>query len=303
MAIPDYQSMMLPLLDLASKHNEISNSDAAAALAQHFNVSDDELKVLQPSGHQAVFYNRFGWARTYLKKASLLEYPKRGYFSITDLGRKIHEQRPDRIDIKFLRQFPSFVDFIKGSKKDQEEKVVTDAEHRTPEEIILSGYATIRKELADEILSRVKKCSPEFFERLVVELLVKMGYGGSLVDAGEAIGKSGDGGVDGVIKEDKLGLDVIFIQAKRWENTVTRPELQKFAGALQGKQAKKGVFITTSSFSKEAGEFASRIENKMILIDGDLLTQLMIDYGVGVSTSALYEIKKIDSDYFEEELF
>ena len=290
-------------MELAAKHKEISNSDAAAALAEHFNVSDEDLRVLQPSGHQAVFYNRFGWARTYLKKAVLLEYPKRGFFSITVLGREILEQKPDRIDIKFLRQFPEFIDFIKGSKKDQEEKEITGAEPRTPEEIILSGYSTIRKELADELLSRVKRCSPGFFERLVVELLVKMGYGGSLVDAGEAIGKSGDGGVDGVIKEDKLGLDVIYIQAKRWENTVTRPELQKFAGALQGKQAKKGVFITTSSFSKETREFASRIENKIILIDGEELTQLMIDYGVGVSTSAAYEIKKIDSDYFEEELF
>jgi restriction system protein len=210
-------------------------------------------------------------------------------------------QNPSRIDIKLLEQFPEFVEFRGGGKKDKEAPAGIEVEangHQTPEELLEYGYQKIRQDLAQEVLNRVKASSPSFFERLVVELLVRMGYGGSRKDAGEVVGKSGDEGIDGIIKEDRLGLDVIYIQAKKWEGTVSRPEIQKFAGALQGQRAKKGIFITTSSFTNEAIEFASRIDSKIVLIDGKQLAQLMIDHDVGVSKVSSYEIKKIDFDYF-----
>jgi restriction system protein len=206
--------------------------------------------------------------------------------------------------MKFLERFPEYVAFkeITEQVETQQEIVqLESAQSETPEELIESGARTIRKELAGEILQRVKGCSPSFFERLVVELLVKMGYGGTRQDAGRAIGRSGDEGIDGVIHEDRLGLDVIYLQAKRWEGVVGRPEIQKFVGALQGQRAKKGVFITTSDFSKEAVEYVRNIDNKVVLINGGLLANLMIDNNVGVSLAATYEIKKIDSDYFLEE--
>jgi len=203
-----------------------------------------------------------------------------------------------------LKQYEEFVAFIGKPKKGKEPKHTPEVEEdMTPEESLEYGYQRLQQDLSNELLSWVKQCSPGFFERLVVELLVKMGYGGSIRDAGEAIGKSGDEGLDGVIKEDRLGLDIIYIQAKRWEGTVSRPEIQKFAGALQGRRAKKGIFITTSGFSKEALEYISKIDNKISLIDGHELVQLMIEHNLGVSTSAVYEIKKVDSDFFEEELF
>ena len=202
-----------------------------------------------------------------------------------------------------LRQFPEFGEWLNHKKTDGADETIEETVDsvRTPEESLEGAYRTLRLDLSNDIVERVKSCSPAFFERLVVELLVKMGYGGTLQDAGQAIGKSGDGGIDGIIKEDRLGLDVIYLQAKRWEGTVSRPELQKFAGALQGRRAKKGVFITTSDFTKEAREFAAAIDNKIILIDGDELAEIMIDFSVGVSPVNTYEIKRIDSDYFVEE--
>jgi restriction system protein len=212
---------------------------------------------------------------------------------------------PKRVDLKTLHTFPEYIEFRnkKNDKKELSELAVSTEveESKTPDELLAESYQTIRDALANEIIDKVKTCSPLFFERLVVELLVKMGYGGTREDAGQAIGRSGDEGIDGIIKEDRLGLDVIYLQAKRWENTVSRPEIQKFAGALQGKRAKKGVFITTSDYSKEARDFVANIENKIILIDGDELSDLMIDHGIGVSVVTTYEIKRIDSDYFIEE--
>ncbi|MBO1046261.1 restriction endonuclease [Dolichospermum circinale] len=303
MTIPDFQAIMLPLLQYASDGKEHSLRDAITFLADVFNLSDDERKELLSSGQQAVFDNRVGWARTYLKKAGLFISPKRGFFQITDRGKEILSQNPSEINLKFLNQFPEFIEF-KTTKKDNDksEPEIIETSETTPQESIEFGYQKIRKELELELLNRVKSCSPDFFERLVVDLLVKMGYGGSRRDAGRAIGKSGDGGIDGIIKEDKLGLDIVYVQAKRWDNTVVgRPEIQKFVGALHGQRARKGVFITTSRFSQEAREYVSIIDSKIVLIDGEELAQLMIDNHVGVSTVSIYEIKKIDSDYFTDE--
>lgn len=304
--IPDYQSLMLPLLNLVSDGKEHNYRDLIEKLAVEFQVTDEERKDLLASGNQAIFDNRVGWAKTYLKKAGLLDSPKRATFIITDLGRQTLAKKPDRIDAKYLRQFPAFLEFQKASRNDNEteEEITTVAvSEQTPEESLDKAYQRIRKTLASELLNKVVDLSPAFFERLVVELLVKMGYGGSIKDAGKAMGRSGDEGIDGTIKEDKLGLDIIYIQAKRWKpgNVVGRPELQKFVGALAGQGAKKGIFITTSNFTKDAKEYTPRNETKIVLIDGEELAQLMIDYNLGCTPQQTYETKKIDNDYFGEE--
>jgi restriction system protein len=303
MAIPDYQTLMLPLLKLANNEKVLSLRDATDKLAKEFNLTEDELAELLPSARKTRFYDRVGWAGTYLKKAGLLSSPERGKYQITNRGLDILKNPPERITDKFLEQFEEFIEFQTRHEKNTTENISIekDVESQTPEEEIESAYLNIRQSLSDEILQTVKNCSPAFFEILVIDVLVKMGYGGTRKDAGRAIGKSGDGGIDGIINEDRLGLDVIYIQAKKWENSVSRPEIQKFAGALQGQRAKKGIFITTSEFTKEAKEFASKIESKIILIDGETLAQLMIDYNIGVNPIASYELKRIDSDYFTEE--
>jgi len=305
-AIPDYQTLMLPVLKLAADGAEHKFSHAVELLVEEFSLSTEERNELLPSGSQAVFNNRVGWARSYLKQAGLLSSPKRGFFTITPKGAALLAKNPERVDISILEQYPEFLEFRnrkkdKGENEKPEETSAVSASSQTPEDALASAYSTLRKDLESEILSSVKEASPSFFERLVVDLLVRMGYGGNRQDAGKALGKSGDGGIDGIINEDRLGLDVIFIQAKRWEGMVGRPEIQKFAGALQGQRARKGVFITTSSFTKEAQEYASLIESKIILIDGDHLSRLMAEHNVGVSTVGQYEVKKLDSDYFNEE--
>ena len=304
--IPDYQSLMLPLLKLVADKQEHKYRDLIENLATEFQVTDEERKELLASGNQAIFDNRVGWAKTYLKKAGLLDSPKRATFVITQIGLETLKKNPDRVDAKYLRQFPAFLEFQNASRNDndsEEEIVIVETNEQTPEENLDKAYQRIRKSLASELLNRVVELSPTFFERLVVELLVKMGYGGSIKDAGKAIGKSGDEGIDGTIKEDKLGLDIIYIQAKRWRpgNVVGRPELHKFVGALAGQGAKKGIFITTSNFTKEASEYTPKNETKIVLIDGEQLAQLMIDYNLGCTTQQIYELKKIDSDYFGEE--
>lgn len=304
--IPDYQSLMLPLLKLVSDRQEHKYRDLIEKLAIEFRLTDDERKELLASGNQAYFDNRVAWAKTYLKKAGLLDSPKRATFVITDLGLQTLAKNPPFIDAKYLRQFPSFLEFQNASRNtnEAEEQVTTDVPNeQTPEENVDKAYQRIRKSLASELLNKVVDLSPTFFERLVVELLVKMGYGGSIKDAGKAIGKSGDEGIDGTIKEDKLGLDIIYIQAKRWKpgNIVGRPELHKFVGALAGQGAKKGIFITTSSFTKDALGYTPKNETKIVLIDGEQLAQLMIDHNLGCTTQQTYELKKIDSDYFDEE--
>ncbi|MBA4388769.1 MAG: restriction endonuclease [Verrucomicrobia bacterium] len=302
MAIPDYQTCMLPLLKHYGDGREHTNRESIDALAKDFKLTDEERRMMLPSGVQGLFDNRVNWARTYMKKAALIESPRRGVHKITKRGADVLKKKPERIDVAYLGQFQEFNDFraLRHAKEEAEEPEL-DLNNKTPEESLECAYQKLRGDLAAELLQRLKACSPTFFERLVVEVIVKMGYGGTRQDAGKAIGKAGDGGIDGIIKEDKLGLDAIYIQAKRWENTVGRPEIQKFIGALAQQRAKKGLFITTSSFSSDAEDCVSRIEAKVVLIDGETLAQMMIDHNVGVSTVGTYEVKKIDSDYFSEE--
>lgn len=305
MPIPDYQTIMLPLLQLLADKREYIFKDAVAILGKQFKLTDQELSELLPSGQSLLFANRVGWARTYLKKAGLLDAPKRGMASITARGLEVLKKNPKKIDNNLLKQFPEFLEFQNIKKEEAGALGATDnsqTEKQTPEETIDLAYQNIRQSLAQELIDTVRRLTPAFFERLVVELLVKMGYGGSIKDAGKAIGKTGDEGIDGTIKEDKLGLDIIYIQAKRWQagNNVGRPELHKFVGALAGQGAKKGIFITTSSFSKDALNYAPKNETKIVLIDGVQLAQLMIDYNLGVSVQRAYEIKRLDNDYFEE---
>lgn len=302
MPIPDYQTLMLPLLKSSEDGVEHTMRETVERLAIEFNLTQEEQTKLLPSGQQAVFANRVAWARFYLKKAGLIDSSRRGAFKITERGLSVLAASPTAIDNKFLDQYEEFREFRESSKPAQIEKgvEVADEQLQTPEENLEQAHQKIRSEIAQELLQRILGCSPVFFEHLVVELLVKMGYGGSRQDAGERVGQSGDGGIDGIIKEDRLGLDTIYIQAKRWQGSVGRPEIQKFVGALSGQRAKKGVFITTSRFTVDATDYASLIETKVVLIDGEKLALLMIDYDVGVSTQATYVIKKIDSDYFEE---
>ena len=302
--IPDFQSIMLPLLKITGDKKEHTIQEVRDLLEKYFNLSEEERSELLSKSKQQRFNNRVGWARTYLKKAGLLEYSGVGSFIITEKGLKILQEKPSKIDVKYLKRFPELLKFIKPSKKGKRTKdkeIELLLEEKTPEDLLEIGYDKYQEKLLSDLLEKVKQCTPYFFERLVVELLVNMGYGGSFEDAGKAIGKSGDEGIDGIIKEDKLGLDAIYIQAKRWSNQVNRPDIQKFAGALLGKKAKKGVFITTSMFSESAIEYVRNIENKIILIDGEQLTKYMVDNGVGVSEITSYKIKKIDLDYFTEE--
>lgn len=301
MAIPQFKYFILPFLENLSDDEEHSIKDIEEALAVKFELTEDELGKTTPSGRMTIVSNRVGWAKTYLKKAGLVEAPKRALFKITKEGQKVLAQKPEIIDPKFLDQFSSFHEFMYGDGVDNVQEK-TDASENTPEEIMEAGYQSIAKELQAELLNQLKNNSAAFFEQAVIDLLLSMGYGGSRKDAGQAIGRSGDEGIDGVINEDKLGLDLIYVQAKRWNTaTVGRPEVQSFVGALNGKFAKKGIFITTSSFTKEAREYAQRLDYKVVLIDGWQLVKLMAEHNIGVSTVATYEIKKVDSDYFTEE--
>ena len=303
MEFPTYEDLMLPILRILQDERKYSFSELVDSLAKEFQLSDEQKEKLLPSGQQTRLQNRTGWSRTHLKKAGLVEYVSRGIYKITPKGLTVLQENPQKIDNDYLRRFPEFDEWFYGNSEKLNKNLsetITESE-KTPEESLEIAYQIIRQNLADEIIEKVKSCSPNFFEYLVVDLLVKMGYGGTREDAGERLGKSGDGGIDGIIKEDRLGLDIIYLQAKRWEAVVGRPEIQKFAGALQGQRARKGVFITTSDFTKEAREYVSLIDSKIILIDGEELAELMIDYNVGVSNAAIYEIKKVDSDYFIED--
>ena len=303
MPVPDYQTLLLPLLKLAGNEMADTLPKAELFLADEFSLSQEDRSLRLPSGQQTVLRNRTGWASFYLKNAGLIEKPKRGIFKITTRGKDVLARNPQSIDLGYLLQFQDFVDFYQKGQTSSAQNLSTlpiAPVTSTPDEVLQSAYETIRNDLASEIIDRLLKSSPEFFENVVVELLVAMGYGGSRQDAGERIGKSGDGGIDGIIKEDKLGLDAIYIQAKRWQGNVGRPEIQKFVGALQGQRARKGVFMTTSGFSADAIDYVSRIDVKVVLLDGDQIANLMIDHDVGVSPSTTFVIKKIDSDYFEE---
>jgi restriction system protein len=303
-AVPDYQSFMLPLLKLASDGREHSLREAIELVAQQFNLTEEDKKELLPSGRQYKLNNRVSWARTYLTKAGLLEKSGRGKFRITGRGIDVLRQNPAEITSKFLEQFEEFRQFKRTipSAKHHDKKPESLEPPSTPEEILEEAYQALRRSLAQELLERVKGCSPNFFERLVVDLLLSMGYGGSRQDAGQAVGQSGDEGIDGIIKEDKLGLDVVYIQAKRWKDVVGPAIVRDFIGALEGKKATKGVLITTSRFSEEAIEAARQAHTKkIVLIDGERLSELMIDHNIGVTEAASYVVKKIDLDYFEED--
>lgn len=301
MTIPVFQEIMFPLLKLLEDKQEHSKSGVIDSLTKQFNLTGEEQRKLIPSG-QAIFDNRVGWALTYMKKAGLIESTRRGFFRITDRGLQILKQKLAKIDVKFLEQFKEFQEFRIFRREKSLESAETEEEaSNTPEEALANAYQNLKNKLASDLLEQLKKSSPRRFENIVIDLLVAMGYGGSRREAAKAIGKSGDEGIDGIINEDRLGLDVIYIQAKKWEASVGRPEIHKFAGALLGKHAKKGVFISTSNFSKEAMDYASQVDNKIILIDGATLVQHMIDHNIGVTPHINYEIKKIDSDYFTEE--
>lgn len=300
MAIPDYQTIMLPFLKFVADRKEHTLREIINGLADVFKLNENERRELLPSGKQPIFDNRVGWATTYLKKAGLVETPKRAIYLITDRGQGVLKNNPERIDIRFLEQFPEFKEFrARKVPPDDSNGPPKDDGDINPEELFETAYQNLQETLAAEILDTIKSCSPEFFEHLVIDVLIKMGYGGSRREAGAALGRSGDEGIDGIIKEDKLGLDIIYIQAKRWDKTtVGRPEIQRFAGALLGQAAKKGIFITTSKFSREAEDYVKGLDAKIILIDGERLAELMVEYNVGVDSVATYEIKKIDSDYF-----
>ena len=300
MPIPDFQTLMRPLLELHSDKNDHLNRDLVDALAQQFKLTEEERREMLPSGRAKLFDNRVGWAKTYIANAGLIQSPKRAISVITERGIEVLNQGQP-INLKLLKGISESQESITATEK-QKKNITAEnnIEETTPEESFENAYIKVRQEVEQELLQNILNNSPDFLERLVVDLVVKMGYGGSQKDAGEAIGKSGDEGIDGVIKEDPLGLDIIYLQAKRYEGTVGRPEIQKFAGALQGQRARKGIFITTSSYSREALDYASKIETKIILIDGKTLTKLMFDHGVGVSTNTVYEVKKIDTDYFSE---
>lgn len=301
MAVPDFQLIMLPLLKLAGDGQEHTLSEAIDVLAQQLRLNEADRNELLPSGQQAKFDNRVGWARTHLGKALLLESPRRGRFRQTERGAEVLRTEPSSIDMGFLMRFPEYVAFRSRVRRENGQESLPEAAEKSPEEMLELSYQSLRSTLAQDILERVKRCSPRFFEGLVVDLLVSMGYGGSRRDAGQAIGRSGDGGIDGIIKEDRLGLDVVYIQAKRWSGTVGREVVQAFAGSLEGQRARKGVLITTSQFSQHAVDYVSRIEKKIVLIDGDQLTQLMIDFEIGVAEVSRYVVKKLDLDYFGDE--
>jgi restriction system protein len=304
MPIPDFQTIMLPLLQHCNDGKEHAMSRTEDELARYFKLTEVELEEMLSSGRQSRFGNRVAWAKQYLTKAELLNSPRRGIFEITDLGKKVLSQSPNRIDINYLDQFPNFKEFRKSTTKNNVSSSIIESQQvQSPREQLEEAYKSIRQSLQEDLLDRLQ--SPDFhwrrFEILVVDLLVKMGYGGTHKDAGKVTQASKDGGVDGWIKEDKLGLDVIYLQAKKWgpKQSVGRPEIQSFVGALEERQAQKGVFITTSFFSDTAREYVKKISKKVILIDGKDLTELMIDYNIGVSIEEAYEIKRLDSDYFE----
>jgi restriction system protein len=299
--VPSYQKLMLPLLRFAADGATHSISEAFEPIARAILLSEGGRKSTLPDGRNKLRH-RLEWARTYLKKAGLLIYPKRGAFSITNRGQQILKRNLSEITREVLLEFPEFGEFVSASREEPQAPLSISAEEIDPEEAFENAHLALRKSLEDELLERVKSATPEFLEQLVIDLLLKMGYGGSRKDAGKALGKTGDGGIDGIINEDPLGLDVVYVQAKRWtENSVGRPDIQRFVGALHEQRAKKGVFITTSTFSRDARDYVAKIDARVVLIDGAKLASLMADNNVGVNDGKGYLIKRIDADYFSEE--
>jgi restriction system protein len=307
MAIPDYQSLMLPVLKVASDGQEHRISEVVDFLAKEFGLTEAEREMLLPSGKQPVFNNRVHWAKTYLSQAKLLESTRRSFFKITERGRSILAENISSIDAKFLRRFDEFNVFVSGAKTDlAERQPVQTLEEKTvstPDELLRTTIREVEAALASDLIARICAASPAFFEGLVVDLLLAMGYGGSRAGAGRALGKSGDGGIDGVVDQDQLGLDRIYIQAKKYdpENGVSEPEIRGFSGSLGANKANKGVFVTTSYFTQPAKDFAERHPFKIVLIDGAELARLMIRHSVAVRTVETLHLKKIDDDFFPDE--
>ena len=301
MAIPDFQSLMLPLMQLIADGQPHEMRLATETLGQQFQLTPAEWQEMLPSGRAPLFYNRLAWAKTHLKKAGLIEQPRRGVIAISARGKQVLASKPSRIDIRLLQTFPEYRQPLSGSLPESPSIAQTPASELSPEETLESAFLVLRRELADDVLLNVKQCSPQFFEELVVKLLLRMGYGGSREEAGQTVGRSGDGGIDGIINEDRLGLDAIYLQAKRWEGVVGRPDIMRFVGALAGQRANKGVFITTSWFTQEARDYAASSQYKVVLIDGARLADLMIEHDLGVSVAATYQLKRIDSDFFADE--
>lgn len=302
MAIPDFQTVMRPVLLAVANGETLSLSNLREKVSSYFQLSDAERHERLPSGKQTVINNRVGWARTYLNKAGLLHIPARGMVQITERGLEALHTGPERITVAWLKRYPEFASFhapkpLEGrSGAEPEEQVAA-----TPDEQLANAYQDLMQSLADELLVQVRTSTPSFFEQLVVDLMIAMGYGGSRKEAGNATQATNDDGIDGIIKEDKLGLDVIYLQAKRWTNTVHRPEIDKFIGALTRQRARKGVFITTSDFSAGAREAALGLDIKVVLVDGIELARLMVENNIGCSIKQVYEVKQIDTDYFSED--
>ena len=303
MAIPDYRAIMIPVLRFLSDGAEHHKREVVRAICEEFHLTRSEIETLVPSSRQTLIDNRTGWSLTYLRKAIAIITTRRGFVKITDRGREILSENPDEISVKYLLKYAEFREFRERRKPYKDNKTTIDnlEVDVTPEESIKREYVTLRADLAEKILENVKTLSPKFFEILVVELLMAMGYGGAFENSGRVMGKPGDEGVDGIIEEDKLGLEKIYVQAKRWQGSVGRPVVQEFVGALHGKKARKGVIITTSHFTKEAQDYVEQIENRVVLVDGARLAELMIDHDIGVSTYHVVKLKKIDIDYFSDE--
>jgi restriction system protein len=305
MPIPDFQSTMRPLLEVLSDGKEWRMRDVTEALASHFQLTPQEREEMLPSGQQTLLSNRVAWAKTHLKAAGLLLNPNRGKVTLSDEGRRVLASHPEAINCRFLRQYPSYLELVGRSRSagvaDDAEAASETASDQTPLELMDESFHALRRATADELLVKLKECSPAFFEKVVVKLLQAMGYGG-VAGEGLVTGRSGDAGIDGIIKEDKLGLDVVCIQAKRWEGTVGRPVIQGFVGSMDFVRARKGVILTTSQFSRDAVEFVDRIEGKkVVLIDGTELADLMIDHNVGVLPTKSYELKEVSNDFFDED--
>jgi restriction system protein len=304
MPIPDFQTLMLPLLEALADGKERSMRDVTVLLADRFGLTDEERQEMLPSGQNRLFGNRVAWPKAHLKAAGLIENPARGKVRVSAEGRKVLDQKPDKINCGFLRKYPSYLAFAGQSdaaEPHSKPEAAEGGEQKTPLELLDSSYQALRNATAEDLLSRLKSCSPAFFEQVVVKLLLAMGYGG-VAGEGLVTGKSGDGGLDGVIKEDKLGLDVVCLQAKRWDGPVGRPIVQGFVGSMDYIRGRKGVILTTSHFTKDATDFVERIEGKkVVLIDGDRLAELMIDHGVGVATTKVYELREVSNDFFDED--
>ncbi len=306
MTMPTFEQIMPVILNLATKSDQIAIRHCMDDVADHFNLTEEEREQTLPSGKQKVLYNRTYWASFDLLKARLLEKRQRGIYAITERGREVHTTDSDKLGRQYLSRFPEYAEYLSPNKNgDATEPEITlnESSTLTPQERIEKAHRELQQILKADLMERILSCTPEFFEKLIIDLMIGMGYGGSLKEAAEHVGKSNDGGIDGVINEDKLGLDRIYLQAKRYanQNTVGRPELQGFAGSLLGRSANKGVFLTTSSFTKGATDYVENLPQRIVLIDGDELTTLMIKYGVGVRMEQRFELMKADEDYYIED--